>query len=224
MENLQQRRSSSPDLSETSSSLYSDFQPPEIPKKTAEVKTPSTAITSLPSSGIHKKNSILRKSLSLLNRSEEKKSQSQLVKVHTFTIYDEEKDKFIEITEEEWEGDGPPPRKSTDSQKKNILMIDKALPSIPELPSGTEKENLITKFNQWLKNKHPYVYKYRLPIFILLMILFIALLLIIIILASTAKNNGNNGKSDNPTGTDRGKPGLNMTGTGDGTYYGKNLT
>ncbi|CAG8740802.1 13590_t:CDS:1, partial [Cetraspora pellucida] len=60
--------------------------------------------------------SLLGRSLSFLNRKEER--QSQLVKIHKYTIYDNEKEEFIEIVEEEWEGDGPPPRQSIASQHK----------------------------------------------------------------------------------------------------------
>src|SRR2546429_569662 len=86
----------------------------------------------------------------------------------TLSSTEDEKDEFIEVVEEEWEGDGPPPpRKSTDYQRKSALIINKALPNLPELPPDEiKKENPITKFNQWLKDRYPYVNRYKLPIII----------------------------------------------------------
>ncbi|CAB4394453.1 hypothetical protein RhiirA5_424233 [Rhizophagus irregularis] len=198
----------------------------DIPKRTSVTITNVDDLTSLSSNSLNKRNSILQRSLSFLSRSEEKKTHSQF-KVHRYTIYDDEKDEFIEIVEEEWEGDGPPPpRKSINSQRKNVLLtIDKALPNLPEqLP---EKENLLVKFKQWLKNRYPYINKYKLPIIISLIIFFV-IILIIIILAATgnfgSRNNNldstdTNGSKNGNVSPDIGKPGLQMNGTGDGTYY-----
>lgn len=227
------------DKDEQSNLILNDLLQSMTIKETFDIsKKPSVTITNandLTSFSSNKRNSILQRSLSFLTRSEEKKAHSQF-KVHRYTIYDDEKDEFIEIVEEEWEGDGPPPpRKSINSQRKNVLTIDKALPNLPE-PLPEIKGNLTVKFKQWLKNRYPHINKYKLPIIISLIIFFVIILIIIILAAtgnfgsrnnnleSTNRNNETNGSKNGNVSPDIGKPGLQMNGTGDGTYYGeKNL-
>ncbi|CAI2177686.1 12648_t:CDS:2 [Funneliformis geosporum] len=124
---------------------------PSIENVKVEIPTlsssPSVISTVVGKEKSNKSNSILQRSLSFLTRSETKKSESQLVKVHRYTIYDDEKGEFIEIVEEEWEGDGPPPRKSTESQKKGVIILDKDLPNLPE-PLVIKRKTPIAKFNQ----------------------------------------------------------------------------
>ncbi|CAG8554498.1 15221_t:CDS:2 [Funneliformis mosseae] len=136
-----------------------DIPSPAIKNEKVAIPTslsssPSVISTVVEKEKLNKSNSILQRSLSFLTRSESKKSESQLVKVHRYTIYDDETGEFIEIVDEEWEGDGPRPRKSTDSQKKGVIILDKDLPSLPE-PPVIKKKTPIAKFNQWLKDKYP---------------------------------------------------------------------
>ncbi|CAG8636169.1 15327_t:CDS:2 [Funneliformis caledonium] len=185
-----------------------DIPSPAIKNEKVAIPTslssnPSVISTVVEKEKLNRSNSILQRSLSFLIRSESKKSESQLVKVHRYTIYDDETGEFIEIVDEEWEGDGPRPRKSTDSQKKGVIILDKDLPSLPE-PPVIKKKTPIAKFNQWLKDKYPRVNKYKLLIIVSLILI---ILLMIIILAATgafakSKNNG-----------------LQMNGKGDGTFY-----
>ncbi|CAG8549719.1 7719_t:CDS:1 [Acaulospora morrowiae] len=141
-------------------------------------------------SEVSKRNSksMLRRSLSILSRKEEKQSSS-LLKVHRYTIYDDEKGEFIEIIEEEWEGDGPPPRKSTSDQQTNALMIDKDLPQLPELiENNTREETMFLRFYKWLEDRYPFILEFSKKHKKTLLIslgLFFLLILIIIILACT---------------------------------------
>jgi hypothetical protein len=225
------------DEDEQSNLILNDLLQSTTKKETFDIseKTSATITNAddLTSNSFNKKNSILQRSLSFLSRSEEKKTPSQF-KVHRYTIYDDEKDEFIEIVEEEWEGDGPPPpRKSINYQRKNVLTLDKALPNLPESSPEIKKDNLITKFNQCLKDRYPCVNKYKLQIISSLIIFFLIILIIIILAAtghfgsrnndfdSTDRNNGTNGGKNGNVTPDAGKPGLQMNGTGDGTYYGK---
>ncbi|CAG8490094.1 2314_t:CDS:1 [Acaulospora colombiana] len=140
-----------------------------------------------PDSGLSKQTSKskLRRSLSLLSRKEEKQSQP-LLKVHRYTIYDDEKGEFIEIIEEEWEGDGPPPKKSLSIQQQNTLMIDKDLPKLPEPIENTDEKKLFAKFNKWLKQRYPFILEFSKEhkrTLLISSVLFLLLIIVIIILA-----------------------------------------
>ncbi|CAG8474830.1 34313_t:CDS:1 [Racocetra persica] len=140
--------------------------------------------------------SLLGRSLSFLNRKEER--QSQLVKIHKYTIYDNEKEEFIEIVEEEWEGDGPPPRQSITSQHKSIVFVDKDLPSLPE-PIPKKEENKFIKFYRWAEKK--WLQNKKRNIITLGVTLFLFFILIILAAAGVFSNHGNNnngqGNADN---------------------------
>ncbi|CAG8498845.1 4961_t:CDS:1 [Racocetra fulgida] len=138
--------------------------------------------------------SLLGRSLSFLNRKEER--QSQLVKIHKYTIYDNEKEEFIEIVEEEWEGDGPPPRQSITSQHKSIIFVDKDLPSLPE-PIPKKEENKFIKFSKWAAKK--WLQNKKRNIITLGVTLFVFFILIILAAAGVFSNHGN---SNNGQGND----------------------
>ncbi|CAG8584838.1 6744_t:CDS:2 [Gigaspora rosea] len=150
---------------------------PIEPPKPTKISLPSS-ITDQEESSNHKKStSLLGRSLSFLNRKEER--QSQLVQIHKYTIYDNERDEFIEIIEEEWEGDGPPPRQSITPQHKNTILVDKELPSLPE-PIPTKEESKFRKFHKWVENK--WLRHKRINLIVLGVI--VLLLFILIILAA----------------------------------------
>ncbi|CAG8479893.1 29816_t:CDS:1 [Gigaspora margarita] len=170
---------------------------PIEPPKATKISIPSSITDQEESSNLKKSTSLLGRSLSFLNRKEER--QSQLVKIHKYTIYDSEKEEFIEIIEEEWEGDGPPPRQSVASQHKSTILVDKELPSLPE-PIPTKEESNFRKFHRWVENK--WVRHKRINLIILSLI--VLLLFILIILAAAGvfakpnqPENNNNGNLNN---------------------------
>ncbi|CAG8543356.1 4918_t:CDS:2 [Scutellospora calospora] len=157
--------------------------------------------------GVKKSRSLLGRSITFLNRNEEK--QSKLVKVHRYTIYDSEKEEFIEIVEEEWDGDRPPPRQSVTSQNKSTILVDKDLPSLPEPITKKKEGNNFKKFYEWAENEW-YQHKKR----ILISLGVILLLLFIIILAAAGVfSKSNNVESSNNS---------LLSGTGEGAYYNLN--
>ncbi|CAG8743217.1 23595_t:CDS:2, partial [Dentiscutata erythropus] len=149
-----------------------------VPPKAAKVGIPSsTSITDQEESNNHKKSkSLLGRSLSFLNRKEE----NQLVKIHKYTIYDNEREEFIEIVEEEWEGDGPPPRHSMSSQRRSTIIVDKELPSLPE-PIPNKEEKRLKKFHKWVENK--WLRHKRINLIILGVIVLLLFILVILAVA-----------------------------------------
>ncbi|CAG8573956.1 9772_t:CDS:2 [Diversispora eburnea] len=121
--------------------------------------------------------------------SKQQKHQSQF-KIHRYTIYDDEKEEFIEIIEEEWDGEGDPPNRE---QKRNtVIIMDKDLPKLPIEPSSLDKNSLddnnnsLRKFIKWLETNHPSIFefinKYQ-KILVISFVSFLILLFLIIILA-----------------------------------------
>jgi ascorbate-specific PTS system EIIC-type component UlaA len=94
---------------------------------------------------------------------------------------------------------------------------EKTLPSLPFFNKPSNKSNSNsnskTKFSEKFPKTAEFFKKNKKPIIVCLIIFFIIILVIIIVAAVGGFSNDNS--------QDTGKPGINMGGKGDGTFYSK---
>ncbi|CAB4378124.1 unnamed protein product [Rhizophagus irregularis] len=92
---------------------------------------------------------------------------------------------------------------------------EKTLPSLPFFNKPSNESNSDSKFMTRFSEKFPktaeFFKKNKKPIIVSLIIFFIIILVIIIVAAVGGFSNGDS--------QDTGKPGINMSGKGDGTFY-----
>lgn len=96
---------------------------------------------------------------------------------------------------------------------------EKTLPSLPFFNKPSNESNSDSKFMTRFSEKFPktaeFFKKNKKPIIVSLIIFFIIILVIIIVAAVGGFSNGDS--------QDTGKPGINMSGKGDGTFYSKSI-
>ncbi|CAG8494706.1 11211_t:CDS:2, partial [Paraglomus occultum] len=110
------------------------------------------------------------------------------------------------------------------NRRSSVSPADKALPNLPPpIILGKGSNKFYRKFDAWFAKKCPKVYIYRHALYVGLGLFLLGLFVIIICAAagSFAKDHENKGANSSGKGGDGdvGTGGLDLTGSGDGTYY-----
>ncbi|CAG8688017.1 4701_t:CDS:2 [Ambispora leptoticha] len=105
-----------------------------------------------------------------------------------------------------------PPRKLSIKSGKNNST------SSPTSPIHISFSHRNRRFDTWFETRHPTIRQYKKALYVAL-VLFVIGVVVVILLAVIGKFNGNGPGIGSGGSADVGRPGLTLSGSGDGTYY-----